>query len=142
MRILLPNCSTTERPQIAMPSRPRTNYAAAAARNPVSPTTAPPPTDQAQTPVVPVRDAKSPRAANRPAQRERVRTAPIRVTLDLPPADHAALKRWCNRAAVTADLPGVALAPVLRLLGAELLRDDKLASRIIGHLLEQAETIL
>lgn len=52
----------------------------------------------------------------------RVRTEPIRVTLDLSPRQHRALKRWCAQAAVDLDLPQVPLVAVLRSLG-ELLTD-------------------
>jgi hypothetical protein len=52
-----------------------------------------------------------------------VRTDPIRVTLDLSPRQHRDLKQWCNRAAIEGDLPQVALAPVLRILG-DLLTGD------------------
>jgi hypothetical protein len=51
-----------------------------------------------------------------------VRTDPIRVTLDLTPAQHRKLKAWCNQAALDLELSQVALAPVLRVLG-ELLTD-------------------
>ncbi|MFI1890747.1 hypothetical protein [Streptomyces jumonjinensis] len=72
-----------------------------------------------------------------PAAPPSVRTAPIRVTLDLTPADHRALKRWCNATAVELDLPQVPLAPVLRLLGEELLNDPELAARIRTRLAGQ-----
>ncbi|MEV5205679.1 hypothetical protein [Streptomyces sp. NPDC053720] len=66
-----------------------------------------------------------------------VRTAPVRVTLDLSPADHRALKRWCNTAAAELDLPQVPLAFVLRILGKQLLDDPDLAARVRADL-EQA----
>lgn len=56
----------------------------------------------------------------KPASTTETRTRPIRVTVDLPPAEHQALKRWCNVAALDLDLTGVALAQVLRALAAEL----------------------
>lgn len=61
-------------------------------------------------------------AAPRDALAPAVRTDPIRVTLDLSPAQHRKLKAWCNSAAVELELSQVALAPVLRILG-ELLTD-------------------
>ncbi|MGW8558151.1 hypothetical protein [Streptomyces tubercidicus] len=67
-----------------------------------------------------------------------VRTDPIRVTLDLSPADHRALKRWCNSAAVELDLSQVPLAPVLRILGKELVDDPDLAARVRTRLEEEA----
>jgi len=69
------------------------------------------------------------------------RTRPIRVTVDLDPADHQALRRWCNTAALDLDLTGVALAQVLRGLAAELTAapadrleglDDRLRTRLAG----------
>ncbi|MEV6683287.1 hypothetical protein AB0N09_41535 [Streptomyces erythrochromogenes] len=66
------------------------------------------------------------------------RTDPIRVTLDLSPGQHRALKRWCNQAAADHDLPTVALARVLRLLGEELVKDDDLADTIAKRLKEMA----
>ncbi|MFJ4577621.1 hypothetical protein ACIP4W_41035 [Streptomyces sp. NPDC088846] len=66
-----------------------------------------------------------------------VRTAPVRVTLDLSPADHRALKRWCNSSAAELDLSQVPLASVLRILGKQLLADQELAARVRAEL-EQA----
>ncbi|MDF3141806.1 MULTISPECIES: hypothetical protein [unclassified Streptomyces] len=54
----------------------------------------------------------------------------VRVTVDLPPADHQALKRWCNTAALDLDLTRVALAQVLGALAAELTADP--ADRLVG----------
>ncbi|MFE3144303.1 hypothetical protein [Streptomyces scopuliridis] len=65
------------------------------------------------------------------------RSVPIRVTLDLKPTEHRALKRWCNQAAVDLDLPQrLPLAAVLRLLGEELIRSTRLARCIRARLLE------
>ncbi|MFD4401114.1 hypothetical protein, partial [Kitasatospora sp. NPDC058478] len=58
------------------------------------------------------RSKKPPREVAAP----RVRTEPIRVTLDLKPTLHTKLKKWCNLTAAERDLPEVAMAPVLRLL--------------------------
>jgi hypothetical protein len=60
----------------------------------------------------------------------RVRTDPIRVTLDLSPTQHAALKAWCNLSAVDVGLPAVALAPVLRVLGDLLTKGDEEAPEL------------
>ncbi|GGZ30484.1 hypothetical protein [Streptomyces nitrosporeus] len=68
-----------------------------------------------------------------------VRTKPVRVTLDLAPGDHRDLKRWCNQTAVALDLSQVPLAPVLRLLGQELLANPALADRIRNRLSTQAD---
>lgn len=63
----------------------------------------------------------------------------IRVTLDLHPADHCALKRWCNQAAADLGLPQLPLAVVLRLLGEELTSSPDLARRILARLADQDE---
>ncbi|MEU3620741.1 hypothetical protein ABZ725_52210 [Streptomyces sp. NPDC006872] len=87
------------------------------------------------------RTKKVPKAPD--ASTARVRTEPIRVTLDLKPKQHAELKRWCNGAAVDTGLPEVALAPVLRILG-ELLVDTKdktLAERVRAELIKRAEQL-
>ncbi|MFJ8351308.1 hypothetical protein ACIQ9J_34080 [Streptomyces sp. NPDC094153] len=77
----------------------------------------------------------------KPTSKTETRTRPIRVTVDFPPADHQALKRWCNTAALDLDLTTVALAQVLRALAAELTADptdrldgldDRLRARLAG----------
>ncbi|QXE38060.1 hypothetical protein KQY30_31360 [Streptomyces sp. GMY02] len=65
------------------------------------------------------------------------RSVSFRVTLDLKPAEHRALKRWCDQAVVDLDLPDeVPVAAVLRLLGEELMRSTRLARRVRARLLE------
>lgn len=56
--------------------------------------------------------------------REMIRTTPIRVTVDLAPPLHKALKRWCNAAALDLDLTDVALAQAARALVVELTEPD------------------
>ncbi|MFJ9901233.1 hypothetical protein ACIQPR_48840 [Streptomyces sp. NPDC091280] len=58
------------------------------------------------------------------AVEETIRTTPIRVTVDISPALHKALKRWCNGAALDLDLTDVALAGAARALVAELTEPD------------------
>ncbi|WP_457541699.1 hypothetical protein [Streptomyces filamentosus] len=76
--------------------------------------------------------------AHAPVVQTSIRTEPIRVTLDLKPKQHRELKRWCNGAAAELDLSAVALAPVLRLLGEELVRNPELAETIKAELRKQA----
>ncbi|MFJ7200944.1 MULTISPECIES: hypothetical protein [unclassified Streptomyces] len=71
-----------------------------------------------------------------PTRASAVRSDPIRVTLDLKPENHRALKRWCNQAAADLDLSQLPLAVVLRLLGEELIRSTRLARCIRGRLLD------
>jgi hypothetical protein len=54
----------------------------------------------------------------------------IRVTVDLSPAEHQALKRWCNTTALDLDLTRVPLTQVLVALAAELTSDP--ADRLEG----------
>ncbi|MFJ8301745.1 hypothetical protein ACIQ9R_38410 [Streptomyces sp. NPDC094447] len=82
--------------------------------------------------------SQAPAAPRATEAAKKVRTEPIRVTLDLSPTQHRALKRWCNQAAADHDLSQVALARVLRLLGEELVQDDALSSRIGKRLVEMA----
>ena len=63
-------------------------------------------------------------AAATPASAETIRTTPIRVTVDLAPQIHKALKRWCNGAAHDLDLTDVALAQAARALVLELTEPD------------------
>jgi hypothetical protein len=59
-----------------------------------------------------------------PQSAETIRTTPIRVTVDLAPPLHKALKRWCNGAALDLDLTDVALAQAARALVVELTEPD------------------
>ncbi|MES9512189.1 hypothetical protein ABWJ92_38480 [Streptomyces sp. NPDC000609] len=68
-----------------------------------------------------------------------MRTTPVRVTLDLAPADHRALKRWCHRSAADLDLSQVPLVAVLRILGKRLLADEELADKVRAELAEAGD---
>lgn len=59
-----------------------------------------------------------------------VRTSPVRVTVDLPPAEHAALVRWCAEAAAETGRPRVSNQAVLRALVHRLSADPALAEQI------------
>lgn len=59
-----------------------------------------------------------------------VRTTPVRVTVDLAPTTHSALKRWAAEAAEASGQPGVSNQAVLRALVEQLLADPELASTI------------
>ncbi|MDQ1041767.1 hypothetical protein [Streptomyces sp. V4I2] len=85
------------------------------------------------------RTKKIPKAPD--ASTARVRTEPIRVTLDLKPRQHAELKRWCNGAAVDTGLPEVALAPVLRILGELLVENEELAEQVRAELIKRAQQL-
>jgi hypothetical protein len=71
--------------------------------------------------------------------RTAIRTKPVRVTLDLTPALHKDLKRWCNSAAVEMDVSDVTLVALLRALSAELLESDALTKRVRRRLVDQAQ---
>lgn len=59
-----------------------------------------------------------------------VRTTPVRVTVDLAPATHSALKRWAADTAEATGQPGVSNQAVLRALVQQLLTDPNLAHTI------------
>ena len=50
----------------------------------------------------------------RPAGRTAIRSKPIRITLDLSPELYRQLTRWADTAAITLDVPRVALADAVR----------------------------
>lgn len=55
---------------------------------------------------------------------------PIRSTVDLPPARHAALKAWCGETAVQLGRSRVTTQDVMRALVGRLLTDETLARKI------------
>lgn len=59
-----------------------------------------------------------------------VRTAPVRCTVDLPPTEHAALKRWELEAAISTGSAEVTNQAVLRALVGRLLADEELAESV------------
>jgi hypothetical protein len=50
----------------------------------------------------------------RPAGRTAIRSKPVRITLDLSPEMYRELTHWVDSAAVTLDVPRVALADAMR----------------------------
>ena len=50
----------------------------------------------------------------RPAGRTAIRSKPVRITLDLSPELYRQLTRWADSAAITLDVPRVALADAVR----------------------------
>jgi hypothetical protein len=98
-----------------MNAKRRTNFAAAADRQ------TPPAAAPAPAPAPPGTGGKAVRAP---------RTKPVRVTLDLAPAQHRALKAWCNQAALDGQLPTVNLAHVFRILGDLLLNESDVTERV------------
>ena len=51
---------------------------------------------------------------HRPAGRTAIRSKPVRITLDLSPELYRELTQWVDSAAVTLDVPRVALADAMR----------------------------
>jgi hypothetical protein len=49
-----------------------------------------------------------------PAGKTAIRSKPVRITLDLSPELYRQLTRWADSAAITLDVPRVALADVMR----------------------------
>jgi hypothetical protein len=50
----------------------------------------------------------------RPAGRTAIRSKPVRITLDLSPELYRQLTQWADSAAITLDVPRVALADAMR----------------------------
>jgi hypothetical protein len=69
---------------------------------------------------------------SRPARRPggTVRTDPVRITTDLPPADHMALIQWCAATAAELGRPRVHGQDVVRALVERLLADETLAEQV------------
>ncbi|THJ74767.1 MULTISPECIES: hypothetical protein [Frankia] len=65
------------------------------------------------------------------------RTRPVRITVDLAPVDHRALKRWADDAADEVGTAGVALADVVRVLLDRLHADPALRQAVIEGLRER-----
>lgn len=71
----------------------------------------------------------------RPPGRTAIRSKPVRITLDLSPELHRQLTQWAASAAITLDVPRVALADAVRAMirataespdkALELLREDR-----------------
>lgn len=55
---------------------------------------------------------------------------PVRSTVDLPPARHAAFKSWCAESAVELGRSRVTTQDVMRVLVGRLLTDEAFANRI------------
>lgn len=64
----------------------------------------------------------------------RVRSRPVRITVDLDPAAHQQLTRWCTDAAADLGRARVPAAEVFRAFLDELADDPELADRIRGRL--------
>ena len=64
----------------------------------------------------------------------RVRSKPVRITLDLPPATHQQLAQWCTDAAVDLGRARVPAVEVFRAFLDELADDEELANRIRARL--------
>lgn len=65
-----------------------------------------------------------------------VRTRPVRITVDLTPERHRALKRWARDTADDLEVTDVPLADVVRVLVRRLVEDDALAEAVRADLRE------
>jgi hypothetical protein len=73
--------------------------------------------------------------ADEPARPTRTpRTRPVRVTVELSPVEHRALRSWCAETSADLDLPLVAGAEVLRVLLALMRADAALADAVRADL--------
>jgi hypothetical protein len=64
------------------------------------------------------------------------RTRPVRVTVELSPLEHKALRQWCAQTSADLDLPVVAGAEVFRAL-LSLMRDDPAVAEQVRTELER-----
>ncbi|HZZ49769.1 MAG TPA: hypothetical protein VFE65_23000 [Pseudonocardia sp.] len=62
------------------------------------------------------------------------RTRPVRVTVELSPMEHKALRQWCASTAADLDLPVVAGAEVFRALLALMQADETMADQVRAEL--------
>jgi hypothetical protein len=78
------------------------------------------------------------RTATKPEDRgsTAIRTKPVRVTLDLDPADYAALNRWVGSAAVAVDpdFPRLPLARALRAMIRATVKDTAVTGAVLDEL--------
>jgi hypothetical protein len=95
--------------------------------------------DPAPAPVVaqaPTRRAARASGSRAPAA-PAVRTAPVRITVDLSPVDHRNLKRWCDETAHQLGRASVAGADVVRVLLDRLHADPALARDVVDGLAQR-----
>lgn len=68
-----------------------------------------------------------------------VRTRPVRITVDLAPADHRRFKRWLDDTAAELDWATVPAAEVVRVLLDQLDQDPELSARVRSSLRTRRE---
>jgi hypothetical protein len=73
--------------------------------------------------------------ADGPARTPRPRS--VRLTVDLPPEDHAKLGRWCMEVAVQLDRGKISQADVIRVLLQRLHTDPELGEQVIAALADR-----
>jgi len=66
-----------------------------------------------------------------------VRVRPVRLTVDVSPADHAALNRWCLDAAAELGTARVAGQEIVRALLARALTDPAMRTLVVADIAEQ-----
>jgi len=62
------------------------------------------------------------------------RTRPVRVTVELSPMEHKALRQWCAQTSADLDLPVVAGAEVFRALLSLMRNDPEVAEQVRAEL--------
>lgn len=62
------------------------------------------------------------------------RTRPVRVTVELSPMEHKALRQWCAQTSAELDLPVVAGAEVFRVLLSLMRTDPSMADAVRAEL--------
>jgi hypothetical protein len=73
-------------------------------------------------------------ASAEPASVRAPRTRPVRVTVELSPMEHKALRQWCAVTAAELDLPVVAGAEVFRALLSLMRNDPATADQVRAEL--------
>lgn len=78
-------------------------------------------------------------AENAPGKKTAIRTAPARVTLNLPPSLYRDIERWALDAAETLVIPRVSVQDALRAMIRACLTDNEASSAALASVREGAE---
>jgi hypothetical protein len=79
-------------------------------------------------------EASGAEAGGEPPSSRVPRTRPVRVTVELSPMEHKALRQWCAQTSADLDLPVVAGAEVFRALLSLMRGDPEMADQVRAEL--------
>jgi hypothetical protein len=82
----------------------------------------------------PAADPAGAEAGGGPVSSRVPRTRPVRVTVELSPMEHKALRQWCAQTSADLDLPVVAGAEVFRALLSLMRGDPEVAEQVRAEL--------